>query len=238
MTAMKKKNMLILAMAAALLAPGIIRADDDANPAKKPSPSLVQIEDEPGLPRVLLIGDSISQGYTLEVRALLKGKANVHRPPTNCGGTSTSLGNIDGWLGNKKWDVIHFNWGLHDMKYLKPGRQNVPPDKYEKNLATLIGKMKKKATTLIFATTTPVSEKQGGIYPRNQGDVAKYNEIALRVMKASGVPVNDLNAVITPGYAGYASKDGVHFNKNGCSVLAKAVAESIEKHLPPATLAK
>jgi len=50
---------------------------------RKPSPAFAKIEDEPGLPRVLIIGDSISIGYTLDVRALLKGKANVTAsPPT------------------------------------------------------------------------------------------------------------------------------------------------------------
>ena len=48
----------------------------------KPNP-LAQIQDTPGLPRVLLIGDSISIGYTLPVRRLLAGKANVHRIAVN-----------------------------------------------------------------------------------------------------------------------------------------------------------
>ena len=52
-----------------------------ATPKKGP---FKQIEDVKGLPRVLLIGDSISIGYTLPVRNLLYGKANVHRPPVNC----------------------------------------------------------------------------------------------------------------------------------------------------------
>lgn len=45
--------------------------------------STAPITDTPGLPRVLLIGDSISMGYTLPVRDLLKGRANVHRIPEN-----------------------------------------------------------------------------------------------------------------------------------------------------------
>ena len=48
----------------------------DAKKAKPaPSPVTAPITDEPGLPRVLLIGDSISMGYTLSVRELLKSKA-------------------------------------------------------------------------------------------------------------------------------------------------------------------
>src|SRR5262245_3404417 len=49
--------------------------------------ALVQVEEDPRLPRVLLIGDSISMGYTPAVRKLLEGKANVQHPPENCRST-------------------------------------------------------------------------------------------------------------------------------------------------------
>src|ERR1700744_5796654 len=71
------------------------------NPAnRKPSgsPSLQMNKEDSSLPRVLLIGDSISQGYTLKVRQLLKGKANVQRPLTNCGPTSKAMIELDNWL--------------------------------------------------------------------------------------------------------------------------------------------
>ena len=71
--------------------------------AQKPAGPLAPIQDQEGLPRVLLIGDSISIGYTLPVRELLKGKANVHRPSTNCGPTSRGVSGIDQWLGKGKW---------------------------------------------------------------------------------------------------------------------------------------
>lgn len=51
--------------------------------AATPNPAYREIKDAPGLPRVLLIGDSISIGYTEPVRMELAGKANVHRIPTN-----------------------------------------------------------------------------------------------------------------------------------------------------------
>ena len=76
------------------------------------------VKDAPTLPRVLLIGDSVSRGYTAAVRKALAGKANVHRAPANCGPTASGIKNIDAWLtdqpGGEKWDVIHFNFGIHD----------------------------------------------------------------------------------------------------------------------------
>ena len=62
-----------------------VAAETKAKPA--PDPALAPIVDVAGLPRVLLIGDSISIGYTLPVREALKGKANVHRPAGNCSST-------------------------------------------------------------------------------------------------------------------------------------------------------
>src|SRR4051812_33030943 len=131
---------------------------------KKPDPVLAPVEDDPKLPRVLLIGDSISMGYTLPVRELLKGKANVHRIPDNCGPTERGLSQLDKWLGDGKWDVIHFNFGLHDLKYLdangkyvdpSKGKQVAPPEVYERNLRELVARLKKTGAKLIFATTTP-----------------------------------------------------------------------------------
>ena len=78
---------------------------------------------------MLIIGDSISGGYFPFVKEMLKGKAMLARPeqmneegrPTSCEGTTMGVANIDAWIGNTKWDIIHFNFGLHDMKHIKPG---------------------------------------------------------------------------------------------------------------------
>src|SRR5258708_28446482 len=86
---------------------------------QRPNPAMQDVEHVHGLPRVLLIGDSISMGYTVPVRELLKGKANVHRIPTNGGPTTNGITNLKAWLGDSKWDVIHFNWGLHDVKFIR-----------------------------------------------------------------------------------------------------------------------
>jgi acyl-CoA thioesterase-1 len=72
-----------------LLAPLAAAPSSKAKPA--PNPSLAPVDDVAGLRRVLLIGDSVSIGYTLPTRELLKGKANVHRPSTNCSSTGHGL---------------------------------------------------------------------------------------------------------------------------------------------------
>jgi hypothetical protein len=97
------------------------------------------VDDDPALPRVVLIGDSVSRGYTLAVRKALAGKANVHRAPANCGPTSSGLKNIDVWLGDGKWDLIHFNFGIHD--------RNTPVADYTQRLDQLIQRMQKTGVT-------------------------------------------------------------------------------------------
>ncbi len=195
-----------------------------------PNPALAQIEDAPGLPRVLLIGDSISIGYTTFTREALKGKANVHRIPANGGPTSNGLQNIDKWLGDTKWDVIHFNWGLHDLKIMEDGKHQVPLDQYEKNLRDLVARLKKTGAKLIWATTTPVPE--GNLNPpRNYGDVIAYNAVAKKIMDENGVAIDDLYAFALPRLKEIQRPANVHFTAEGSKALAQQVAASILKAL-------
>jgi acyl-CoA thioesterase-1 len=190
-------------------------------------PALAPVEDVAGLPRVLLLGDSISISYTLPVREALKGKATVHRPPTNCSSTGNALNHLDSWLGKGKWDVIHFNFGLHDAKLPPEGVRHAPPALYEKNLRELVKRLQATGATLVWASTTPVPN--GGIISptRRFGSVDEYNAIARKVMEESGVVIDDLNTVITPHLATQLPSD-VHYSREGSAILAKAVVASVE----------
>lgn len=236
---------LLLIVCSMCLAVSLTAAEKKATtkaPAKRvPNPALAKIEDQPDLPRVLLIGDSISIGYTVAVRELMKGKANVHRIPVNGGPTPNGLKNLTAWLGDSKWDVIHFNWGLHDLKYMGPNNENladpkaatshqqVPLADYEKNLTELVKRLQATRAKLIWCSTTPVAEGSKG---RVSGDEVKYNEAAARVMKAAGVPINDLYSHARPRLADIQVPDGnVHFSDAGSRYLAEKVAASITEAL-------
>ena len=205
-----------------------------AEPKKEksaPHPSIVPIQDVAGLPRVLLIGDSISMGYTLPARNLLAGKANVHRIPTNGGPTSKGIASIDAWLGAGKWDVIHFNWGIHDLRFMPDGKRQVEPADYEKNLRALVARMKATGAKLIWATITPIPD--GELQPPRQfGDEGEYNAIAKGIMDANGIAINDLNACVTPVLGTLQKPKDVHFTEEGSAFLAKRVAAEIEAALP------
>lgn len=226
-----KLSLFLLLASLAYTGLSLAAGDETSETTTYSSPSLVPIKDDPKLPRVLLIGDSISMGYTLQTRENLKGVANVHRPPTNCGSTRSGVDNLEKWLGEEKWDVIHFNWGMHDLKYLESGRQNVPIDLYEKNLRELVARLQKTGATLIFATTTPLPRDTQGKFKRSADAEKEYNAVAVKVMKENGVLVDDLHAVAEPQIDKILSKDGVHFNSEGCAVLSRQVADSIDQAL-------
>jgi hypothetical protein len=208
---------------------------------RTPPPAFAKIEDKPDLPRVLLIGDSISIGYTVPVRELLASKANVHRIPVNAGPTINGLAKLKSWLGDSKWDVIHFNWGLHDLKYMGPNKENLADPKspsshqqvalpeYEKNLAELVKQMQATGAKLIWCTTTPVPEEAVG---RVAGDVKKYNDAAARVMQAARVPTDDLCNHAQTKLKEIQLPANVHFTPQGYRYLAEKVAASILEQLP------
>ena len=209
-------------------------AEAQISKSKKPNP-LMEIDDQPGLPRVLLIGDSISIGYTIPVRKLLKGKVNLHRIPTNGGPTIKGLEQIDAWIGKKKWDVIHFNWGLHDLKYIGPNGENLFPKEkggkvqvalleYEKNLERLVHRLSKTGAKLIWRNTTPIPPGSRGRYV---GDSIKYNNAASRVMIRHGIPTHDLFTISRERMQEIMRPANVHYTEEGSKVLAVSVAEVI-----------
>jgi len=201
----------------------------------------VKTEINADLPNVLIIGDSISIGYTKPVIALLKGIANVQRVKTNSGDTNSGMQNLKRWLGTTQWDVIHFNWGLHDLCYRHPdskmqghrdklnGIIGVPLDQYEKNLEALVLQLKATGAKLIWASTTVVPEGEAG---RILGDDLRYNAVAAKIMQKYNIPIDDLHALST-GFAGkYSSRPGdVHYKNAGSAKLAQQVAEFIEKYV-------
>jgi len=198
--------------------------------------------EDPKLPRVMIIGDSISVGYTDAVREELAGKANVYRVQGNAGPSSSGVQHVDEWIasGNGHWDVIHFNFGLHDVKLGTGGKENkpyptadghqVPADEYEGNLRQIVAKLKQTGAALIWCSTTPVP--QGKLDPpRRPGDEFAYNQIAQKVMTENGVVIDDLYATAVSRKPGIQQPANVHFTKEGSAVLAKQVAASIKAAL-------
>jgi hypothetical protein len=190
---------------------------------------------------VLIIGDSISIGYFPYVKKVLGDRANVIHNPGNAGNTGLGLEKLNEWLGTTKWDIIHFNWGLHDLCYRSPqskvqgnrdkinGKITYTPEEYGKNLEELVVRLKKTGARLIFATTTYVPEGEAGRFAK---DVKIYNEVALKIMKRHNILVNDLGEGSQVIHEKYGLPDGnVHYTAKGSELLAEPVVKYITKNL-------
>ncbi|MCL5745154.1 MAG: SGNH/GDSL hydrolase family protein, partial [Acidobacteria bacterium] len=158
------------------------------------------------------------------------GEANLLRIPTNAGTRGTGVFQMDAWLGKQKWDVIHFNFGLHDLKSMSDGEPQVPVALYERYLRLFVARLKATGAKLIWATTTPVPE--GPVSPpRKPQDVVAYNAAALRVMQENGVAIDDLYAFALPRLKEIQRPVNVHFTDAGSEALAAQAAASIRKAL-------
>lgn len=199
-----------------------------------------------GLPSVFLIGDSISCGYTEPVTHFLRALANVQRAPDNCGDTRRGLSDLDAWLGGTAWDVVHFNWGLHDLAYRHPeakayggrdkvnGTISVPIAQYRANLEQLVTRLKAPGRRLIWASTTRVPAGEVG---RFEGDEVRYNEAAAEIMARHGITINDLHALsasFDPSF--FVGPGDVHYTEEGSRRLGRRVAECILQTLREAGL--
>jgi lysophospholipase L1-like esterase len=183
---------------------------------------------------VLIIGDSISIGYTPFVEQALAPDVAITHNPGNGGSTVRGVEKIDEWLDNREWDVILFNFGLHDLvhkdennKYdVQNGKLSVPLEEYESNLEIIAARLRETTATLLFVTTTMVPENSAG---RKTGDPEKYNEVALKVMKRNGIGVVDLYTPSLTIHPQNSKPGNVHYTPEGYSQLAAHITEAIKR---------
>ena len=214
-------------------------------------PEFAYVENDPNLPNVLIYGDSISIGYTQRVREKLKGQANIYRLHLNGGDSGTFIHKMDVMHDTMRdetldrpwtfqWDVIHFNVGLHDLKYItdkkkldkQNGSQVSSVGTYRQNMHDIVAYLEQHApgVKLVFATTTPVPEGEPG---RFAGDAEKYNQVALEVMRDyPQIGVNDLYTFTLPNQKAWWTKPGnVHFNDTGKDAQGDEVARILAEEL-------
>lgn len=179
------------------------------------------------LPRVLLIGDSITRAYNKPVEARLKGKAYVSRIATSKSlGDPVLLEEVTLVLRQQKFDVIHFNNGMHGFDYTEEEYATAWP-----RLLALLRRYQPQAK-LIWATTTDVRVKDqiNQVAPRTDR-VIRRNALTVSLAQKQNIPIDDLFTLVKD-HPEYHVADGVHFNPQGVEVQAAQVAASIEKLLP------
>ncbi|MCX6239238.1 MAG: SGNH/GDSL hydrolase family protein [Bacteroidia bacterium] len=180
---------------------------------------------------VLIIGDSISIGYTPFVQKALAPDINLEHNDGNGGSTVRGVDSIENWVGNKQWDVILFNFGLHDLvhkdslnKYDVNSKVAVTLDEYRKNLEVIVSKLKETTATIIFITTTEVPENSAG---RKVEDPVKYNKVALEVMKKNNIKVVDLYTLSLSVHPRNSKPGNVHYTDKGYELLSEPLIKAI-----------
>lgn len=193
-------------------------------------------------PKILIIGDSISIGYTSYVKEYLLGKAVVAHNLGNAQHTGTGLEKLKEWIGDGKWDIIQFNWGLWDLCYRHPnskvqgnrdkinGKITTPISTYSANLDSLVTILKETTDAkLIFVTTTYVPPNEEGRY---KNDVIRYNEAAKKIMKQHSITVNDVHERSIAIHRDFGKGlDNVHFSDEGYRRLGKLIADFLSVNI-------
>lgn len=190
------------------------------------------------IPKVLLIGDSISKGYREKVSDKLIGKADVYYPD-EITTYSTHILRYIHEIAEKlsigsNLDVVYFNVGLWDVLRIDGDEPLISREEYKNNLQRIVKRMKLlfPNAQIIFATITPVLEELAKYeFLRLNEDIDSYNEIACEVMRRNDVLIHDLHQIA------YKNLDGnyidfTHFSEDGYRILADEVATYISCHLP------
>ena len=181
------------------------------------------VKDDPALPRMLIIGDSISRSYTAPARLALAGRANVHRAPANCGRSDYFFKHGEDWLrqnGSNRWDLITVNYGIHDY--------DKKPEQFADNLRKIIARLRETGARILWVRTTP--------WGRADDDLSidrspKTNETSDAVAKAEGLEIVDLHALLIDERGRLQAKDRTHWNDEAAAAMGKALATAIEPRL-------
>lgn len=177
------------------------------------------------LPRIALIGDSITaQGHEF-VKRELKGVANVDYLATSYSIASSAYkGMIEKFIEDSDYALICYNYGLHGF--------SVDNNEYENVYREMIKKFLKNSKVVI-SLTTMVHDKEN----LNKEDettaciVRERNERAIAIANEFGLIVDDAYTVsMDLGKAG-KEEDGVHFNQYGKEKLAINKANAIKRAL-------
>ena len=182
--------------------------------------------DVSNLPRVLLIGDSITRGYYKTVDEKLAGKAIVCRLATSKSlGDPGLLAEVNLVLSQAKFDVLHVNNGMHGWGYTE--------EEYAKALPELLATLRKGApkARIVWATTTPVrvADKLDQSDAKTERVKARNRAVADLMAKES-IAVNDLFGAVKDRPEMF-SRDGVHMNAKGTATLGEQVAAEVQKAL-------
>jgi sialate O-acetylesterase len=183
---------------------------------------------DPALPRVLLIGDSIMNGYSPFVVEALRGKANVGRLVAfgMIGGNDASAAAFCEKLKDGDYALIHYNDGLHSL----PPR--ITDEQFGTGLTAMLKHLKTVSPHVIWATTTPAPDRNNTLGPESHnGAVLTRNEMSKTIAATAGVPVNDLYALVIAERESLQGFANLHFTPEGSKRMGLQIVRLIEAQL-------
>ena len=180
-------------------------------------------------PRILLIGDSILNGYARQVIKKLNGTAYIDMW-VNPYHQSKNLNEVlERVLSQGPYDLVHFNVGLHGWQEgrIKKGTFIPLTKDYVKVIKSKLPKAK-----LIWANSTPVTEKNNvnTLDSEINPTIIKHNEMAKMVMDEMKVPINDFYGLLNKKRQ-LAKGDRFHWTRPAYDLLAEMVGNSILREL-------
>ena len=203
---------------------------------------------DPTLPRILVIGDSISMGYRGFISKQFKGKAYVDYwvggawfAWTIKGDDFPLLPAFSAVLANGPYDVVSWNsMTLHMWANNDNGR--CLPETFPGQMTQVVEHLKKTApnTKFIWVRCTPVTAPvEGGpsvIVADGPNKIKSeridlFNKMTDEIMTKYGIPEVDLHALCVKNLD-KASKDGVHWQASAYELMAAEISKEIEKNLP------
>jgi len=178
--------------------------------------------------RVLLIGDSIMNGYRKDVAKQLEGKANVDSWVMGLTLMSPELyDDLHKVVQQGPYDVVHFNIGLHGYASMRAGT-------YEPRLKAFVQILldDAKGAKLIWASTTPISSTNNfaELDLKQNPIIVEQNTIAAKVMQEAGIQVDDLYGMMSDKLN--FKRDRLHWKAAGTALQADAVAKIVTANLP------
>ncbi len=181
---------------------------------------------EDTLPRVMLIGDSITVGYTRLVNDQLKGIAHADSLATSKGLDHPYYEReIELFASQFEFDyrVIHFNNGLHAF--------HLSAEEYERlldeKIGWLIGRFPKSKLMLTLCTPLVLDEADRPLDPTKNAVVLARNEAILRIAEKYNLPVDDLYTPMLNHPEWRNEGDAYHFMPEGREAQSKLIAGKI-----------
>ena len=198
------------------------------------------VVEDGSLPRVLIIGDSISAHYLERLRLLMEGKANIVGEASldNKKNTWAAVGprfyrsdlaskddNLKNFLAESgPWDIVHFNNGIHMFAGAKPGDEKPYAEQLKKVVATI----RESGAVCLFANSTgTVADNTIAKSPHYLTNCRAFNAAAEAVMRELGVPVTDIYGLIQPRIEELISGDLIHTNAEADQMMAELIAKRL-----------